>query len=127
MDKSTPLNTTPTLLDEALHNLIEQLTHSEAFVRLRSAEQNLMNDQEALTLLNRLAEAQQKVKTQQQSGKPSEEDVNRLQELQLEVSEHPLIQDYEYSREAYIALVRQVNQHISQQIGLDFASLTRRW
>lgn len=127
MDKSTPLNTTPTLLDEALHNLIEQLTHSEAFVRLRSAEQNLMNDQEALTLLNRLAEAQQKVKTQQQSGKPSEEDVNHLQQLQLEVSEHPLIQDYEYSREAYIALVRQVNQHISQQIGLDFASLTRRW
>lgn len=127
MDKSTPLNTTPTLLDEALHNLIEQLTHSEAFVRLRSAEQNLMNDQEALTLLNRLAEAQQKVKTQQQSGKPSEEDMNRLQQLQLEVSEHPLIQDYEYSREAYIALVRQVNQHISQQIGLDFASLTRRW
>lgn len=127
MDKSTPLNTTPTLLDEALHNLIEQLSHSEAFVRLRSAEQNLMNDQEALTLLNRLAEAQQKVKTQQQSGKPSEEDMNRLQQLQLEVSEHPLIQDYEYSREAYIALVRQVNQHISQQIGLDFASLTRRW
>lgn len=127
MDKSTPLNNTPTLLDEALHNLIEQLTHSEAFARLRSAEQNLMNDQEALTLLNRLAEVQQKVKTQQQSGKPSEEDVNRLQELQLEVSEHPLIQDYEYSREAYIALVRQVNQHISQEIGLDFASLTRRW
>ncbi|WP_448336260.1 YlbF family regulator [Bellilinea sp.] len=127
MDNTTPLDANPALLDEALHNLIEQLTHSESFARLRSAEQNLMNDEQALSLLNRLAEVQQKVKAQQQSGKPSEEDVRRLQQLQVEVAEHPLIQEYEYSREAYIALVRQVNQHISQEIGLDFASLTRRW
>lgn len=127
MDNTTPLDANLALLDEALHNLIEHLTHSEAFARLRSAEQNLMNDEQALSLLNRLAEVQQKVKAQQQSGKASEEDVRRLQQLQVEVAEHPLIQEYEYSREAYIALVRQVNQHISQEIGLDFASLTRRW
>ncbi|GAP10088.1 uncharacterized conserved protein [Bellilinea caldifistulae] len=130
MDNPILQNDTPqtnvNFLSEALQNLIDHLTHSEAFIRFRNAEQALMNDSTALDLLNQLARLQQTLKTQQRNNQPTEETLGHLRQLQLQVAEHPLIQDYEYSRETYIALIRQVNQQISQLIRLDFAALTRR-
>ncbi|GIV63700.1 MAG: YlbF family regulator [Chloroflexota bacterium] len=113
-------------LSEALQNLIDHLTHSEASIRFRNAERALMNDSNAQDLLNQLARLQQTLKTQQRNNLPTEETLTHLHQFQLQVAEHPSIQEYEYSRELYIALIRQVNQQISQLIGLDFAALTRR-
>ncbi len=115
------------LLNEALGRLIEQLTSSEALARFRNAEQAMMNSAEAIALLNQLAQAQQKVNQQKANGSPAQADLNHLYTLQNQVAEHPLIQEYEYSREVWMGLIRQVNQEISQNIGLDYAALTRHW
>jgi cell fate (sporulation/competence/biofilm development) regulator YlbF (YheA/YmcA/DUF963 family) len=111
---------------EATSNLAENLTQSEAFLRFRAAEAKLNADQEALRLLTEFSELQQKIRTQQHSSNISESDIKRLRALQSAIGTNETIQDYELMKELAVAFLREVNQEISQLLGIDFASLTRR-
>jgi cell fate (sporulation/competence/biofilm development) regulator YlbF (YheA/YmcA/DUF963 family) len=83
-------------------------------------------DQEAQLLLTEFSELQRKIRSQRQSDDISESDIKRLRALQSDIGTNDTIQDYEYKKELAVAFLREVNQEISQLLGIDFASLTRR-
>lgn len=111
---------------EATSTLAENLARSEPFLRFKAAEERLKADREAVQLLNNLSELQQKIRREQYSGGVSESDLKQLRELQNAVSANETIRDYVLAQESAIAFLREVNQEISQLLGIDFASLARR-
>lgn len=130
MDKEMEMNSAISAMSvtmlEATSNLAENLTQSEAILRFRVAEAKLNADQEALRKLSELSELQQKIRTKQHSSNISESDIKRLRALQSAIGTNETIQDYELMKELAVAFLREVNQEISQLLGIDFASLTRR-
>lgn len=112
-------------LEEATSNLAENLAQSEAFLRFKAAENRMNADQEALKLMTDLSELQQKIRKQQYSSNIAENDLDRLRVLQSAVGANETIQQYGIAQEVAIALLREVNQEITQLLGIDFAALTR--
>ena len=130
MDKETEMtfeiSAVPTTMLEATSSLAVNLAQSEAFLRFKAAEAKLNADQEAQLLLTEFSELQRKIRTQRQSDAISEIDIKRLRALQNAIGTNDTIQDYELMKELAVAFLREVNQEISQLLGIDFASLTRR-
>ncbi len=119
-------NDISTTLVEATTVLAENLVQSEPFLHFQEADRKLQADQEAMRLLNEFADLQQRIRTQQLSNAISENDLKRIRELQLEIGMNDVIQEHSLAQEMAIAFLREVNQEISNLIGIDFASLTRR-
>jgi cell fate (sporulation/competence/biofilm development) regulator YlbF (YheA/YmcA/DUF963 family) len=114
-----------TLLEET-SNLAENLAQSEPFLRLKVAEQRLHADPQAMQLLSDLSALQQKIRKQQTTGAISQKDLTQLRALQSAVGTNETIQDHLLTQELAVAFLREVNQTISQQLGVDFATLARR-
>lgn len=111
---------------EAASSLTENLNQSEPFLRYKAAEQRLHADQQAMQLLSDLSALQQKIRRQQNTGAISQKDLTQLRALQSEVGTNETIQDHLLTQELAVAFLREVNQEISQLLGVDFASLARR-
>ena len=111
---------------EATSRLAENLAQSEPFLRYKAAEQRLHADQQAMQLLSELSAIQQKTRRQQISGAIAQNDLTQLRALQSVVGANEKIQDHLLTQELAIAFLREVNQAISQQLNVDFASLARR-
>ncbi len=126
IDLTTKPNTLPATIMEVTVALATNLAQSEPFLKYKAAEEALNADAEAQRLLTGLSDLQQKIRNQQYSGGIMEEDLNRLHELQNQVGTNETIQAYGYAQERAIAFLREVNQAISNLVGIDFSSLTRR-
>jgi cell fate (sporulation/competence/biofilm development) regulator YlbF (YheA/YmcA/DUF963 family) len=113
-------------LQEATAHLIENLQQSEPFLRYQEADRKLHADAEAMQLLADLSELQQKIRGQQYSGVLFEGDLARLRELQSAVRRNASIQAQEQTQALAVSFLREINQEISQLLGIDFASLARR-
>lgn len=124
--KTLKMNSISEKLIEATSSLAENLSQSEPFLQFKTAEQKLKADQQAMQLLNDFAEMQQKIRTQQHSASISESDFTRLRELQSAVGSNETIQERSRALEDAIGILREVNLEISNLLGIDFASLTRR-
>ena len=111
---------------EAASSLTENLNQSEPFLRYKAAEQRLHADQQAMQLLSDLSALQQKIRRQQNTGAISQKDLTQLRTLQSAVGTNETIQDHLLTQELAVAFLREVNQEISQLLGVDFASLARR-
>lgn len=111
---------------EATSSLTENLAQSEPFIRFKAAEERFKADREAVQSLKNLSELQQKIRQEQYSGGVSENDLKKLRALQSAVAANETIQGYGLTQELAVAFLREVNQEISQLLGIDFASLTRR-
>ena len=119
-------NAISTTLLEATSVLAENLVQSEPFLRFQEADRKLHADPEAMRLLTEFAELQQKIRAQHDSGAITESGIKRLRELQKIISTNDAIQDHDMTQELAISFLREVNQEISNLLGVDFASLTRR-
>lgn len=126
IETTSEVNTVSAAMMEAVSNLTENLAQSEPFFRYKAAEEKLNADHEALKILKDLSEIQQKIRAKQYSGPVSEEDLKRLRTLKSAVNTNDTIREYELAQEVAVAFLREVNQEISNLIGIDFASLTRR-
>ena len=110
----------------AASDLAENLSQSADILGFRRAENALYSDLQAMQMLKDLSKMQQKVRDQQYTGSLVQADLAALRSLQVSVAENQVIQTYLASQEAAKAFLREVNQEISQHMGIDFASLTRR-
>lgn len=110
----------------AASDLAENLSQSADILGFRRAENALYSDLQAMQMLKDLSKMQQKVRDQQYNGSLVQADLATLRSLQVSVAENQAIQTYLASQEAAKAFLREVNQEISQHMGIDFASLTRR-
>lgn len=124
MDYQTELFTKELL--ETTFALAESLAEAEAIVRFISANQALNNDQNAQELINTVADLQHKIYNGQSSGEKLKADLNRLRDTQSQISTNAVIQEHAIARETAVAFLREVNQEISQLLGMDFAALARR-
>ncbi len=111
---------------EATSSLAENLAQSEPIRSYKAAEARLNADPIALQILADLSPLQQKIRQQQYSSAVPESDLKQLRELQSAMGANEIIQDYLLAQELAIAFLREVNQEISQLLGIDFASLARR-
>jgi len=110
----------------ASFDLAESLALSEAILGYTKAHQILMKDQQALQLIDEVNELQRKVYAGGSSSEDLEDDITRLRELQGLISANTAIQQQAIARETAAAFLREMNQEISQLIGVDFASLAIR-
>jgi cell fate (sporulation/competence/biofilm development) regulator YlbF (YheA/YmcA/DUF963 family) len=123
----TPKETNiPASLLEVTTNLAENILQSEPFLQYKEAERKQQADPKARQLLTALSEMQQKIRELQYASAISQTDLKRLRVLQNAVATNDVIKEYTVAQELAVALLREVNQDISNLIGVDFASLTRR-
>lgn len=119
-------NGIPAELLQATHSLTDNVLQSEPFLRLKAEEDRLSEDPEAQRLLAELSEVEEKIRTAQFSAGVAASDLTRLRTLQNAVALNETIQAHGMAREFAIAFLREINTEISNLLGVDFASLTRR-
>ena len=124
--KKGNLSLVPNTLLEATSNLAENLVQSEHFLRFKEATRKLQSDTDATALLTEFSSLQQKIRAQQRSNQISEEEIKRLRELQSAIMANETIQEKELAEEYAVAFLGEVNQEISNMLGVDFATLARR-
>jgi len=126
MTKNGKTNRFSPELFAAISDLAESLEHSEAVLDFSEKNQRLVSDQNAIQLINEARELQNKVYAGDSIGAELEADLTRLHELQNLISSNANIQEQTTAQETAVAFLQEINQEISQLLGFDFASLTRR-
>lgn len=121
MDNSS-LNLPSNLLT-ATERLATVITSAEPIAAYLQAKARLDIDPQARDLLECVSSAQSDLRMRQVNGNISQADLDHLRTLQLQVQSNRVIMDYAETQQAAIAYLPQVNQEISQLIGVDFASL----
>ena len=113
-------------LQAATETLADNLLSSEPLVRHRQAQAALQGDAIARKLLASFSAAQADVRRRQARGGVTQADIEQLRALQRQVQANAVIMHYAETQQGVIAYLREVNQEISQWLGVDFASLARR-
>ena len=130
MDKddvmNTPISRLPEDFLEATTVLAENLLHSEPVLQYQMANKNFNEDTQASHLLQKLSQVQADLRKHQTHKKVTDEDLTELRNLQNEVQSNQTIQDLGNAQQAAILYLREINQEISNLIGIDFSSLARR-
>jgi cell fate (sporulation/competence/biofilm development) regulator YlbF (YheA/YmcA/DUF963 family) len=116
----------PEELQAAAEALCENLLASEPFVLYNRAETRLIEDSQAKNLLERLSTMQAELRSKQGSGSITQEEIDELRALQREVQQNGTIMAYANAQQGAVNYLREINQEISQLIGVDFASMARQ-
>ncbi|MES0361348.1 MAG: YlbF family regulator [Anaerolineales bacterium] len=121
MDTSNP--NLPANILAATERMAAAITSSEPFVVFNNAKAHLDNDSGAQHLLKRLSAVQADIRKRQMNGDVAQTDLDLLRAIQREVQSNPIIIDYSRTQQEAISYLTQINQEISQLLGVDFASL----
>ncbi len=116
---------TPDLV-EAIEALAENLLASEPFAAFDQAYARFSPDPKASGLMRDLTQSQTSLRARQSNGSLSQADIAQFRILQAEVQDNQLITGYIQAQNEAIAYLQQINQEISQWLGMDFAALARR-
>ena len=116
---------TPNLI-EAVETLAENLLASEPFVAFEQAYARFEADPQASGLMRKLTQAQTNLRTHQSNGGLSQADIAQFRALQMEAQANRLIGGYIQTQDNATAYLKEINQEISQWLGVDFAALARR-
>ena len=116
--------TIPAALQAAADSLGKSLRQAEPVAGYHQAEARLTTDTQASALLRDLMDVQADLRRRQ--GDVTEADIDRLRRLRQEVQANPTITAYVESQDAAAAYLREVNQDLSQLLGLDFSALAKR-
>ena len=116
----------PDMLYQATQNLAENLVASEPFVRYSWAHQAFEADTEAQSLLKDISSLQGEIRQKQQRGQVTQEDIDVLRALQTQVQTSETLMQYAKTQQETVNFLREINQEISQLLGVDFAALSRK-
>ena len=105
-------------LSEAVKQSPPQRAYGEALAKMEA-------DRSATDLLDELQRLQADLRVRQSNGGITQADTRRLRRLQADVQAHATIAAFLKADQEAKAYLPQVNQHISDLIGIDFASLGR--
>ncbi len=109
-------------LQEATLALIENLLASEPFLNYQQARTRFNQDAEARSLLDRLSHVQANIRQKQAGGTVGQAEIDSLRLLQQRVQRNSVITDYANSQQAAINFLREINNEISELLGINFAS-----
>ncbi len=116
---------TPDLV-EAIETLAENVLASEPFALFEQAYARFEADPKASRLMRDLAEAQANLRVRQNNGGLSQADINQFRALQMEAQSNRLIGGHIQAQNSALDSLKEINQEISQALGVDFAALARR-
>lgn len=116
----------PLEFHQATYSLIQNLLASKAFLTYHQSLAGMKADQTANELLERLSAFQNKVRQKQAQNSLTQEDIEALRNIQTQVQENTTIMQYAQSQQDAIYFLREINQEISQLIGMDLAGLAKK-
>jgi cell fate (sporulation/competence/biofilm development) regulator YlbF (YheA/YmcA/DUF963 family) len=116
----------PEELVAATEELSEYLLAAEPFIVYKRAQNQFNVDVQARSLLEQLSTLQSSLRSAQSNRNVSETDIQQLRALQNEVRQNTTIMEYSRAQQSAINYLREINQEISQLLGLDFAALARQ-
>jgi cell fate (sporulation/competence/biofilm development) regulator YlbF (YheA/YmcA/DUF963 family) len=114
--------TFPSPLQESTQSLIDHLLACEAFLRYQNARAQFKEDHEAQALLDQLTRSQARLRQKQSQGNVNQAEVDALRLLQQRVQRNPVIKAYAQSQQEVIDFLREINNEVSQLLGINFAS-----
>ena len=123
--KNTKVNL-PEELVAATEELSEYLLAAEPFIVYKRAQNQFTVDVQAQSLLEQLSTLQSSLRSAQSNRNVSETDIQQLRALQNDVRQNTTILEYSRAQQTAINYLREINQEISQLLGLDFAALARQ-
>ncbi len=112
----------PTNIGKLLGATIVATTEYQAFTQ---AEHRYRNDTQAQELLQEYQDAQRAVQLMQHLGNDGAEETRKLEDLQKTLEANQTLMGYFDTQEKLIALLRELNESISERLNLDFAGVTK--
>ena len=118
--------TLPPELHQATDSLIENLLASEVFLAYHQALTTMNSDLQARALLEHLSALQAELRRKQSSNSVGQPDVDELRAVQTLVQSNATLMAYATSQQDVVNFLREINQEISQLLGVDFAALAKQ-
>jgi cell fate (sporulation/competence/biofilm development) regulator YlbF (YheA/YmcA/DUF963 family) len=118
------LQPSPDLL-AATDRLAEAIKQSEPMCRYRQAQAALEADEQASNILEQLTAVQIELRQRQMNGRLSQADIQQARALQNEAQANGLIMAFVQTQQQAVASLNEVNDEISQLLGLNFAALSQ--
>lgn len=122
---NTTLNLSPEL-EQTTENLIQNLLASEAFLMYQKCQTTMNSDSEARGLLELFNTLQTGLRHKQNANNVTQTDVEELRAIQEKVWANEAIMAYAQSQQEAVNFLREINQEISQLLGMDFAALAKQ-
>ena len=86
----------------------------------------MKSDSQASALLDRLSTLQNELRGKQGNNSMVQSDIDELRDVQAQVQVNATIMDYAQSQQDAVGFLREINQEISQLLGMDFAALAKQ-
>jgi len=115
--------TLPPTVQAAGERLARAIRAAEPVASFYRAKARLDGDARAHALLERLSAAQADLRRRQAGGNITPASLEELRDLQREVQSTAVITEFARAQQEAVAYLPQVNQEISELLGMDFASL----
>ena len=116
----------PPELHEATDGLIQNLLASEPFLAYQKSRVQYKSDAQAHALIERLSALQAEVRRKQAVSSVTQADIEELRTAQVEVQANETLIMYSSTQQEAVNFLREINQEISQLLGVDFASLAKQ-
>lgn len=116
----------PPELAQATDSLVQNLLASEAFLTYHQSLARMKSNSQACALLDRLSTLQNGLRCKQSSNSVTQPDIDELRAVQAQVQANAAILEYAQSQQEAVNFLREVNQEISQLLGMDFAALAKQ-
>jgi cell fate (sporulation/competence/biofilm development) regulator YlbF (YheA/YmcA/DUF963 family) len=113
-------------LSQATDSLIQNLLASEVFLTYHQSLAKMNSDTQARDLLENLSMLQTELRRKQNSNSVTPSDLDELRTVQAQVQVNSAIMEYAQSQQDAVNFLREINQEISQLLGVDFASLAKQ-
>lgn len=116
----------PPELYEATDGMIQNLLASEPFLAYQQSRVQMKSDSQAQTLIERLSALQTELRRKQTNGSVTQADIEELRAVQAQVQANATLMAYASTQQDAVNFLREINQEISQLLGMDFATLTKQ-
>ena len=116
----------PEMLYQATQSLAENLAASETFVQYAQTRQAFEADSNAQSLLKDISSIQGEIRQKQQRSQVTQDDIDVLRALQQQAQSNETIMQYANTQQSAVTFLREINQEISQLLGVDFAALSKQ-
>lgn len=118
--------TLPAAVSDAADALAAALRASPPIIAFDAAEAALFADPAAVPLLERFSVTQRNLRARQMDGTLTQVDLSAARDLERELGASVPVTDYIAAQQNALARLPEVNQAISELLGINFAQLARR-
>jgi cell fate (sporulation/competence/biofilm development) regulator YlbF (YheA/YmcA/DUF963 family) len=118
------LDRLPSNVETAAKTLVESLLQSPTMVDVQQAKRSLDEDAETQALLKRYSAAQTDLRSRQGSDSITQQDINSLRELQLQVQTNSKVIAFVEAQRFARFLLDETSSELSDALGLDFTAMS---